>query len=334
MSKKSQREISEEPAKENGLHSKPKKDHASMKIVFKSLSIIVICVILGIWSEISRFYSFSQAHGLRYWSYKEFFPAVIAMLLIFFYRYSAEYLLRGWIDKILDNVKYKGEERASHIKRMTKWVCDIIFYTLTTLFGYWVLWGTKYLPAELGGSGKCSASLESYPFQEDTPYIREYYLLQIGNHMFAFFDNLLFKRGERNFYEMMLHHILALSLTMMSFQLNLVHVGSIVLIIHDPGDIFLCISRFYSDSKCKKMSVLICIFILNLFVWIYLRLYVFPSCVIFYFFKTYFSFTPEAFSVFRFTVGLIIAKQVLLISMHIYWAVSYTHLTLPTIYSV
>eukprot|EP01017_Pseudomicrothorax_dubius_P037766 TRINITY_DN5579_c0_g1_i1.p1 TRINITY_DN5579_c0_g1~~TRINITY_DN5579_c0_g1_i1.p1 ORF type:complete len:344 (-),score=57.25 TRINITY_DN5579_c0_g1_i1:183-1214(-) len=290
-----------------------------LNLFFKSLSILMICVVFGAWSEIVRFEKYTQIHRLRYWDFTEFAPSLLIMLGIFAYRYSFAYLLRDWVDSILDPNKYTGEERKAHIKRMIKWICDIIYYTAATVFAYWVFWDSKHLPSCLGGKGDCGESMRNYPNQEELPYVRVYYLLQIGNHLFAFFDQLIFKKLEKNFHEMMLHHILALSLTMMSFQMNLVYIGMLVLIVHDPGDVLLCCSRFYSDLKKRSMTPLYFIFIANLACWIYLRLYVFPTCIIFPLVKAFMSMSPDLFAALKVTLSTQILMLALLFVMHIYW---------------
>jgi hypothetical protein len=51
----------------------------------------------------------------------------------------------------------KRQERAN---TLCKWVCDIPYYTLTSVVGYLLLRGMPNLPSYLGGQGLCKNNYE------------------------------------------------------------------------------------------------------------------------------------------------------------------------------
>jgi len=79
---------------------------------------------------------------------------------------------------------------------------------------------------------------------------------------------------------MHLHHWVAFWLIVYSYLLNFTHMGGIVMICHDFGDIFLTLARTYDALRNKKKVIWYTFFALVLWSWIYCRLVFFPTCVI------------------------------------------------------
>lgn len=86
--------------------------------------------------------------------------------------------------------------------------------------------------------------------------------------------------NDPKFYEYALHHGLALFLIWFSYMMNFIPIGCIVLLLHDPGDVFLIATRAYTDMKDKKIWINAALFLTALPVWIYTRNIVLPTCVI------------------------------------------------------
>jgi len=62
--------------------------------------------------------------------------------------------------------------------------------------------------------------------------------------------------------------------------MNFVIVGVIVLLVHDPGDVFLIIGRAYTDMKNRNVVVNVILAIIAYSVWVYTRNIVFTTCVL------------------------------------------------------
>jgi len=61
---------------------------------------------------------------------------------------------------------------------------------------------------------------------------------------------------------------------------NMMVIGVIVMLLHDPGDMMLCFSRGYVDYKYGKTIMKIICATLTYIIWVFTRNIVFPRCCI------------------------------------------------------
>jgi len=99
-------------------------------------------------------------------------------------------------------------------------------------------------------------------------------------HLYAFVSHTLWKYNEPKYYEYVLHHGLAVVLLFFSYMANLHVIGSLVLIVHDPGDVVLIMARSYSDYKWRRPIGILVVYGLCYSVWIFTRITMFPLCII------------------------------------------------------
>lgn len=106
-----------------------------------------------------------------------------------------------------------------------------------------------------------------------------------------------------------------------SYMMNFLIVGIIVLILHDPGDIFLVAARGYNDLKNSKISVNALLMSLAYPLWIYTRNLIFPQCVIktCYSFFNSFDFVTYSSDIFYLPLMYMLVMLGVLAVMHIYW---------------
>ena len=99
-----------------------------------------------------------------------------------------------------------------------------------------------------------------------------YYLNEIIDRYI--YSNKLTKRKDDK--EMLLHHIITLTLLLGSYHTNLIRAGLYVLYLHDINDIFLQLSKtlVYLEYKDNITDITFGIFIIS---WIYTRLYLYTS---------------------------------------------------------
>lgn len=88
---------------------------------------------------------------------------------------------------------------------------------------------------------------------------------------------MLLRKKERDFAEMMLHHVTTISLIYFSHIINTGQIGYLILWIHLWADIFLYAARAFGDIPNHWMSTVN--FGLMLLVWPYSRLYVFADLI-------------------------------------------------------
>jgi len=114
---------------------------------------------------------------------------------------------------------------------------------------------------------------------------------------------------------------MAVFLIFYSYLTNSIAIGILVLFTHDPGDIFLDVSRVCNDTKVKSV-ITNTVYVTFLISWIFLRLYAFPCCIVHsaiyqYNLQDYSS----TMSIFRSPNAYLVLMLSALVFMHVYWFV-------------
>lgn len=211
----------------------------------------------------------------------------------------------------------EGKKRADYI---CKWIFDFCYYSLTTVCGYLIVKDESFLPPSMLGGGSCRNMFTNYPEVHEIPYLRLFYLIQTGSHLYTFMHQLFMKFNDPKFYEYALHHGLALFLLWFSYMMNFLFVGVIVLLLHDPGDVFLIFGRAYTDLKNRIRSLNILIYIISYPIWVYTRNIIFPTCVISQCIDLYFKpRSHEHAQIFNLPILYMVGMLASLAIMHVYW---------------
>lgn len=106
-------------------------------------------------------------------------------------------------------------------------------------------------------------------------------MMQLGVHIFSLFEMVVIKRKtELKFYEIVLHHSVAVSLILFSCMSNQITSGAMVLIVHDASDILMAFTRFYVETAgASKLFSNISAALMTI-VWIWMRIITFPFCLL------------------------------------------------------
>ena len=123
-------------------------------------------------------------------------------------------------------------------------------------------------------------TMNNYPRIPEIYGLKEFYLVQLGVHLYTFLYQIILKRNDKKFNEYLLHHGMAVFLIAFSYSMNFILIGVLVLFSHDASDTFLVLARSYSDMKSRKKMLINVLNPITFFVWVWTRLYVFPSCII------------------------------------------------------
>ena len=171
-------------------------------------------------------------------------------------------------------------ERLYRAQAILKLTFDLIFYSCTT-FAAFLLFKDKYwFPKQLGGAGSADEIFREYPdYPSDSdPFILEtYYMVQLGVYAFKIIESFAIRRKTyRKVYEFLLHHFIAETLIVFSVMSNLLPVGIVILFLHDCCDMTADMVRIYVETKFRKTSISVLLFILGAGNWFYMRLIVFP----------------------------------------------------------
>jgi hypothetical protein len=156
-----------------------------------------------------------------------------------------------------------------------------VYFALITTYGYVVLSKTDYLPPCLGGASTNTLHnvWKNYPIIDDPKYewhMKTYFLVTFGYHIESVYVLYVThtKNGRPDFMEMILHHCCTLVLYFTGYTTNWSKFGSLIMFLHDWADISTAFIKCTIEIKYKELVWLSSI--INVFVWGYSRLYVFP----------------------------------------------------------
>jgi hypothetical protein len=126
------------------------------------------------------------------------------------------------------------------------------------------------------------------------------------------------RKTERKFYEYLLHHFVAATLILFSMMCNEITAGSMILIIHDLSDIMIAFGRAIVETKFESKLGKIFIYIAMTVGWIYLRIIVFPYCLLANVYAN--KPTPQdEWYMISFEYGYLLIMAFVLYGMHLFW---------------
>jgi len=249
----------------------------------------------------------------------DFKLSFVFVLGFFLYKRLVEFVFFGPLKNCLDPEKFPTEEdKIERAKKACKWVNSIIYYSASTLICYYLFHDEFFFPTMLGGNSTCSNIFMYTPGAPPTiPNGRIFYMLQFGCHLHTLIDHVVYKWSDPKFWEMFLHHGVAVFLIFFSYMTGEIAVGILVLFTHDPGDIFLDLVRLYNDYRYRKTPIVATIYATFMFVWIFFRLYAFPKCIVGNALDVFNSRTD--WGIYKSPYAYLMMMLVSLVALHIYW---------------
>ena len=109
------------------------------------------------------------------------------------------------------------------------------------------------------------------------------YLLQAAVWIATCFSHVCLEVRRRDFAMMLAHHVVTIGLVWLSYTLNFVAVGVVIMFIHDASDVFIDLmklSNYLQLEGPRGFFLVETCYVANLFSWTYLRLNVLPVHVI------------------------------------------------------
>lgn len=199
--------------------------------------------------------------------------------LLFIYNCKQDYL-----DKIAISNEFGGSLFPVQIMRFPDEKKTNLYFFFEQIFSLWAFHDMHIMPSFLGGHGSCGVILDNHPViaeDEMKNWMIAYNMVQFGNHLFALFELVFFRKEEElKYYEYTLHHFMASGLIFYSCFFNFIYVSTLVLILHDIGDIILAGGRSYLDLQNKNKYLVNILMGLAVIVWISSRNFIFPACII------------------------------------------------------
>ena len=104
--------------------------------------------------------------------------------------------------------------------------------------------------------------------------IELYYVIQLSCYWFQI-ATLFVNVRRKDFLMILVHHVSAIVLLIFSYSINLLRIGSLLLIVHDISDVFLEATKMFKYIKWRRSYYVS--FATNIVVWITARLIIFPG---------------------------------------------------------
>lgn len=149
-------------------------------------------------------------------------------------------------------------------------------------------------------------SLENQPF----PFIL-LHLYLISQWFFDYFHMAFLQKRNSDFQVMCWHHVVTISLMIGSLVSGYVEGGLAIVYLHEISDVGISFLKFWKEMKLPYISV---VFVANLLLWIYYRIYVYSYLVVFPLLQ--YAFTTPSISIFIKGLTVLLA---ILSCMHFYW---------------
>ncbi|VDM97488.1 unnamed protein product [Thelazia callipaeda] len=156
-------------------------------------------------------------------------------------------------------------------KKMSETIWRFLFYFSIWIYGLFVL----HDQPQFYDVTEC---WRNWPRHELNSKVWWYYVIETSFYCSLIISSFTFDIRRADFLQMTFHHLITIILLFLSFAMNMVRVGTLVLFSHDLADIFLEFGKICRYAGCQ--SALTCIFLMFTVAWIATRLIYFPFFII------------------------------------------------------
>lgn len=199
----------------------------------------------------------------------------------------------------------RNQDRPCLIKKFCEASWRFAFYLCSFISGTMVLYHESWLWTPV-------TCWENYPHQPLKPGLYHWYLLELSFYI-SLLMTLPFDTKRKDFTEQVIHHFVTIILISFSYSLNLLRIGSLVLLLHDSSDYLLEASKLFNYTHWRRLCDTL--FIIFSLVFFYTRLVLFPTRILY---TTYFESTVNlgTFFGYYFLNILLMILQLL----HVFWS--------------
>ncbi|KAK9685593.1 Ceramide synthase 5 [Basidiobolus ranarum] len=170
------------------------------------------------------------------------------------------------------SLKSTGSDNITPAQRKFNTACyKFVLYSSMSAYGFYALYDQ---PWALNGK----ALFENHPNQEFPDKLRIYHLIEMSHYIYAM-AAFVWEPRLKDFYQMVFHHIVTMTLITFSYTAGLYRVGAVILLLHDVSDPLMEIAKLFFYTKHEKLSN--AFFFLFATVFIYTRDYFFPTFAIY-----------------------------------------------------
>jgi len=220
-------------------------------------------------------------------------------------------------DRLLPSLQQrKTWTKLSRLDRVDRFgtVCfKLMFFGIISIIGYRILSDEDWFPTILGGHGQIRNVWLEFPNAPYSTELKIYYHVELAYHVQSLMFHL-YMPWRNDFLEMALHHSTASFLVLFSYFNGFVRIGSIVLFVHDVGDVVGYSVKATVDTDYKRATI--SIYVLLLISWFFTRLFVFPFYILYTIMFDGTHMVPaDSRNTFHYLEGMLYILQCL----HIYW---------------
>ena len=253
----------------------------TMQLVFFVMLTIVFFLAIPFFKEYGKIVQTLKEGNPKYqWpEYLDLSIAFFSMLILLIVKALTIKLGAPLADRLLKPI-YKGTERHDRIERMLIHFYKSVYFFFAVIAGWYVSKDAPWYPKVLLGHGDRSLIYKGWPYIDNSsfPNLSYYMMIQLGFHAHILVIHFT-EPPKKNYIEMLLHHAMTILLIVLGYFFNMHSGASMTLLIHDVSDIFVSAARAMMDTNYKRTMLFF--YICLMVSWGYLRLYVFPSHIVF-----------------------------------------------------
>ncbi|CAD6187242.1 unnamed protein product [Caenorhabditis auriculariae] len=179
--------------------------------------------------------------------------------------------LAFFLQKTAAETRVELMEREKKFRRMSECMFRCMYYALAFLYGICVISQQEY-------AYDLKECWRNWPLHPVPQTLAWYYMTQGGFYISLIISMTWLDAARSDHYQMLAHHFITLSLITISWSMNMVRVGSLVLLSHDAVDILIDLAKIfrYAGNEKALMYTFICVLV----VWVLTRLVYYPFWVL------------------------------------------------------
>ena len=198
------------------------------------------------------------------------FAFLFALLEVLFCKGFTTYFVR--ICREQKNTK----ERELRSQKAAINLYKMIYHQCIVIWGYILIKDKDYMPFSLGGKGDFNQSFVGFPYQQHSPYLKEYFEITTGFHLAGLIMHF-YKVRKNDFIEMALHHVIAIFLCIGAYLLNLWETAILICFVHDIAEVICNFVKMVAETHYHNVSAIM--FLYLMMTWFYTRVYVFSQFI-------------------------------------------------------
>ena len=249
--------------------------------IFKRILIIYLIIYSVLLAEFNNptdcTFSKRSIGDLTQWLSSSIFPPTVILLL--FHYVGCKFIFPVIADKVIIASKYQFNLREKRIPLVSTHLFKFCCYLCIGYLGYDALHDMEWLPREFlfGKSGYSGHETMKWLIFERNRFehellplkVQRYFEWTAAYHLHSTIWHLKNSRALYNFYEMLLHHFVTLSLIAFCFLTGHSGIGVLVSILHDLSDIPAYAIKLAVNTSFTVL--ILTVYALLLIAWIYYR---------------------------------------------------------------